>query len=545
VEKLNAELATLWDWADAAKKPLGIEGVHSETKNGYKVEGIYINAYKSAGGQDRIFFYYARPEKIEGKIPAYIELTGGGAPERSLWMARTYKCAVVDVEWRGLKNQFRSKWVDCNFDSMKSLTISLKDNPAFRLVTSIRRTIDFLQQQPEIDAQNIGCGGGSMGGYYTLLTAGVDDRVKFGLDELGAGHLGATDSRLGQFELTPEYKSLWLKAFDPYSYAGRTKAKIFMNLSAEDYFFWLGDGTAQYEAQFGEKRLCINPNFNHNEGPFGKKKHLALGWLDYAFGREHSFPEITEVRNNGSVYKIVASPEITSAVLCWSPGEKLNSSARYWSEVPAKKTANGWEAEIPATYAGLARNTFVTVSDAKGRMVSSVPTFTAGIDPVIEPGPLWSGNSLWDTASGIAAWRQIGANVRTGAPAKLELAADGHGLRISPGEDGKPDFSLVTNSAVLASGQAAKHQGLTLSVDAGGTPGNLKVILVRNFGAARDQQESASNVSYEAGKSMIELPWNQFVGRPDGSAFPFDGLRLEGARADGIPLEIQSIAFLK
>ena len=36
------------------------------------------------------------------------------------------------------------------------------------------RAIDFASQQPGTDMERLGCGGGSMGGYYTLLAAGVD-----------------------------------------------------------------------------------------------------------------------------------------------------------------------------------------------------------------------------------------------------------------------------------------------------------------------------------------------------------------------------------
>ena len=274
VKKLKEELKTLWDRGTDASQPLDPQVVYTESTNGYKVEGIYLDGYKGQAGQDRIFFYYARPEKIEGKIPAYIDLTGGSEPGRSLWLSETNQCAVIDVEWRGTKNRFRSQWVGCDFDSMKGLPASLKDNPAYRLVTGIRRTVDYLEKQPGIDARNIGCGGGSMGGYYTLLTIGVDDRLKFGMDELGAGHLADSDSSLGQFNLDRDGKAIWLQAFDPYNYAARTRAKIFMNLSADDYFFWLGDGLANYQALPGEKRLCITPNFDHDDGAFGKQKIL-------------------------------------------------------------------------------------------------------------------------------------------------------------------------------------------------------------------------------------------------------------------------------
>ena len=86
ISQLKEELATLWDKPNASQ-PLAAEVVYTESKNGCKVEGVYINGYTGPAGQDRVFFYYARPEKLAGKFPAYLELTGGSGPERSLWMA--------------------------------------------------------------------------------------------------------------------------------------------------------------------------------------------------------------------------------------------------------------------------------------------------------------------------------------------------------------------------------------------------------------------------------------------------------------------------
>ena len=42
------------------------------------------------------------------------------------------------------------------------------------------RTIDYLVTRPEIDAKRIGCIGVSMGGYRSLLLAGLDDRIAAG-----------------------------------------------------------------------------------------------------------------------------------------------------------------------------------------------------------------------------------------------------------------------------------------------------------------------------------------------------------------------------
>ncbi len=349
--KLEAELATLWDWEEQAKRPLNPEIVYSSVANGYRTEGIYINGYGDAAGQDRLFFYYSRPEPSDKKCPLYIELTGGGEADRGAWMARGYHCAVLDIEWRGSKNKFRSKWAAGGLGSMKELG-SLKANMVFRLVSGIRRAIDFAAQQPGTDLDRLGCGGGSMGGYYTLLAAGVDARIRFGMDELGAGYQAQTDSSLGQFELSPAEKALWIKAFDPYSHAPNTRAKMLMNLAANDYFFWLGDGLKNYEALAGEKTLCLSANFNHTEGSYGAAKHNAMAWLPYALGREPNYPAIDSFAQAGAVYRVRAKSgaSIQSASLYWSPGATSSGPpATGWKFPPPAKTASGRRKSPPAT----------------------------------------------------------------------------------------------------------------------------------------------------------------------------------------------------
>jgi cephalosporin-C deacetylase-like acetyl esterase len=542
-EALKKELATLWD-RPSVQEPLNVEIVFSEIKNGYKTEGVYINGFSGAAGQDRIFFYYSRPEKPTGKIPAYIEITGGGGPERGAWFASTNQCAVIDIEWRGAKNKFRSKWAGCNFETMKSLTTSLRDNPAYRLVTGIRRAIDFIETQPDIDTKKIGCGGGSMGGFYTLLSAGVDDRITFGFNELGGGNLADTSSSLGRFELDPERKAIWIKAFDPISYAGRTQAKMFFNLSANDYFFWLGDAVANYQALASEKRICISPNYNHNDGTFAEKKLGAKGWIDYTSGREASYLPTPELHESSGLYNVKTGPEAVGATLYWSPGANLAWPARYWVKVPAQKTSSGWQASVAAPHAGLARVAFMNVQDVKGRTVSSTPLETAGVDPATSAGPLWEGGAIWDKAAGIGAWRQIGPNVRSGSPAKLELKADA--LLVSPGHAEKPGFSIVTNSVYLASGPAPAARGLVIKLNAGAAAGKLTIPLVRNFGSGTGQVEHVATLDYGAKESTHEIAWNQFsFAKGPAPLFPFDALRIDGSRADGTPLEIQTIALLK
>ena len=81
MESLKRDLETLWD-RPAEVPPLDVEVVYEQVKDGYKTLGLYVNGYKGPAGQDRFFFYYHAPENGEKRIPAYIELTGGGGPDR-------------------------------------------------------------------------------------------------------------------------------------------------------------------------------------------------------------------------------------------------------------------------------------------------------------------------------------------------------------------------------------------------------------------------------------------------------------------------------
>lgn len=547
VEQLKAELAGLWDWKEQGSRPLAVETVYSELKNGYRVEGIYFNGYGDTNGQDRVFCCYARPEKIAIPIPAFIVLTGGSDPEGTLWLARGFKCAVMGLEWRSTKDKFRSKWAAGQLGSMQEMT-SLKSNLAFRLIRGIRRAIDFLSSQPGIDRQRIGCGGGSMGGYFTLLAAGVDDRVSFGMDELGAGHLDDSDSRLGQIDPDPQRKQIWLAAFDPHRYLARTKARLLMNLSANDYFFWLGDGVEDYQQLAGEKRLSISPNFNHNDGAFSAKKNSPFDWVKYCVGLEPSFPQIAAVKHAGMSHTLIpAEGTVVKAVtLYWSPGDRIPWPARYWAAVPARQNGDRWQAEIPARYAGVAGMTFMNLTDNKSRVVSSLPHVLSPASALQKPGVLWDGEQLWDTAAGAAAWRLVGPNVHRGVDGTVVKSVETNGLSVCPGKTAVGGrFALVSNSFVLAGACARQHRGLRLEVDGNGQPGELSVILVKNFGTVQGQKEYPFKLRYGAKNQEFRIAWAQFGDSllAGNDPLPFESIRFDGSRPDQSELTIRVTGF--
>jgi dienelactone hydrolase len=555
--QLDRELANLWDAGAIGRRPLEPQVVYSESNKagypGYKIEGVYVNGAQGGAGTDRVFFYYSRPKNVAGRLPVFLELTGGAKDETAnVWMASALRCAVVHVEYRCTDARFRSKWAGYPRPGRPAPTMqdmsSLRNNFLYRVVSGTRRIVDYLSAQPEIDAAKIGCGGGSMGGYLTLLLAGVDARIAFGVDELGAGWKSEPQGGFGTLWMPDDYKVLWSKAFNACLRAPGTKARIYVNLSSNDAAFPLGDGLDNYLALPGEKRLGICPNDNHASAGFAQEHWLPLfTWVPYCIGMESDYPQITSVRAKGDRYSMTVKDRaaVRRASLYWSPGENVAWPARYWKQIPATPADGSWQAQIPARYSGLAKRVFMTVVDDKGRRVSSLPALAPGADPRERAGPLWDGDQLWDAAQGVSAWRPVGGiAVRRGAMNSRVAFSPPHALTVGP-EMNDTRFTLLTNSIILAAGHATTHRGLELAIDGHGKPGEILVSLVRNAGSARTEVEFSHALRYGPAEARYRIAWSAFTSptNPGQSPLKFDGLRIDGARDDGSTLALAEVAL--
>lgn len=551
---LAAELPHLWEATAIGPPAAQPERVFAKTDNpgypGLTVEGYFIDGATSEAGTDRIFFYYARPTHPTGKVPIFIELTGGAKDETAnLWMASVLRCGVVHVEYRCADAQFRSRWAGtaATPPSMQDMS-SLRRNFLWRMIGGTRRVIDFLEAREEVDAARIGCGGGSMGGYLTLLLAGVDRRIAFGVNELSGGWKSPPLGRFGNLAMSEEHKAIWNDAFNAYRFAGTTKAQIYTNLAANDVFFWLGDGLDNHLALSGEKRLGICVNDNHSLASFGEEHFLPLfTWVPYCLGTETDYPRITACEGMGPRWRMTAADamDVRRVSLYWSPGENVAWPARYWKEIPAQAVDGGYEAVIPDEYARLARWTFMDLQDAKGRKVSSAPVFTPGDSQRDTACPLWDDHQLWDTRSGRSAWRPIEGTV-AGRPIKSHVDYEKPHRLLVGVATGAEQFSIVTNSVILAAGTAATHRGLEFTIDGLGKSGSLTIALVHDTGAVHSERALTCVVDYESKQKTYRIEWERFI--PDKPADPrspggFDGLRLSGSRPEGSPLAIDAISF--
>jgi dienelactone hydrolase len=521
------------------------------------VEELFISSEHTPAGPNRIFCAVARPEKTSGPVPVVLIFHGGGGHASgalALAAARRHPgMAGVAMDYNG---QFMpgpkgkvTQWKNVSRDRKFDLVPNLQNWPMWHNVIAARRTIDFLETQPWADKNRIGAVGISYGGWVALLLAGVDERVKCVTTGVSAGGAGVTSGRSAQqLRWEPaEQRALWLAHYEPLAHAPSTKAAVFFQLAANDLFFWLNGAAKNLEALPGEKGWVLRPNSNHGAGGPEVPDTAAPAFMRHVLLGAPALPQVSalQVSDDGLRYSWKANGPraLTRAVLNWSPGKAV-SPGRYWIEFPATHAGDTWSAQVPADFGKCAAQAFVNLGDERGLVVSSVLLVRDGLDPLTAAGPQWSGGQLWDVERGAAAWRTPAGWL----PKTVFEFVSPTGLKLGPDKGGK-DFALVSNSAILASGVAAQHQGLHLRVNGNGAAGTLKVTLLRDTNSL-DERAYTAEIKYPADASEHDLSWSAFklttknVTAPP-LPCPFDGVMFSGARENGQPLSIEAVKLVR
>ncbi len=129
------------------------------------------------------------PKSKEGKLPCVICIHGHMSnksellPVMEALAKEGYASIAIDVEWHGDRHE--------KGESMISLEFYRTRDAIVQTVIDLRRTMDFLQAQPEIDGNRLGYIGASLGGILGLVLAGVDTRIDAMVCVGGGGSLQA------------------------------------------------------------------------------------------------------------------------------------------------------------------------------------------------------------------------------------------------------------------------------------------------------------------------------------------------------------------
>ena len=168
--------------------PMKSETIDTIQGDGFVVEKII---YKAAPGRYVTAHLY-RPEKVEGRIPACVEMPGhsaagkGNGSSQAALMARNgIAVIVVDPLGQGERMQLIDKKGN-NLTRGATTEHTLLNVPYLLLGNSLAgqqfydnsRAIDYLLTREDIDPERIGCYGFSGGGTMASYLVALDDRIK-------------------------------------------------------------------------------------------------------------------------------------------------------------------------------------------------------------------------------------------------------------------------------------------------------------------------------------------------------------------------------
>ena len=171
-------------------RKIGAEVVSTEHKDGFILEKLLLDL----NGQQQVPAWFARPEKIEGKVPAilfshshggYYHLGKDELIKGNTYMPETpYAEALTQMGYCVLSIDH---WVFGERSGPRESAFfkeSLWKGQCMwgMMVYDSLRAMDYLCQRPEVDASRIGAIGMSMGSTMSWWTAALDTRVKVCVD---------------------------------------------------------------------------------------------------------------------------------------------------------------------------------------------------------------------------------------------------------------------------------------------------------------------------------------------------------------------------
>lgn len=160
-------------WVDAAPK---FERAGVIQENGYRIVKL---RYEVVPGMESVALLY-EPNQIKGKMPAILNVNGHGAGGKAVEQKQK-RCInqvrrgiiALSIEFIGF-GDLHSK--DNAHDNLGLLELSGK-NGAGLLYLAMRRGLDYLYNDPDVDRSRIGMTGVSGGGWQTIMLSSLDTRV--------------------------------------------------------------------------------------------------------------------------------------------------------------------------------------------------------------------------------------------------------------------------------------------------------------------------------------------------------------------------------
>lgn len=376
-------------------------------------EGVTLRSVVFRSRDDSEIFAVVASPQTPGKHPGMLVLHGGGecaAVDKAMaWAQRGYVAVAPDLP--GIADptkltETKGKWSSLKYGERR--WVAEPDAGAsilFDAVLAAMKSLYLLRAQPEVDPARIGVVGVSWGGYMTTMVCGLaGDQVRAGLALYGCGFFDRGYGQGNLSKLSPPERERWLNHLDAGRRVPDMKAAFFLAAASNDFFGWPRAAQATLDAIPGEKNHLFAPNANHKipvpggsvfdnkpAAPFtptafqpyptptgGKANWIAMEvpYFDYHLkGLGQPFPKVS-VQGTGDPhlarFGITAPHPLTKVEVYWAKAtpEVLTEDdvkKREWLALPATKTGETYEAQLPAE----AADWFALISDDRPVTVSS------------------------------------------------------------------------------------------------------------------------------------------------------------------------------
>jgi pimeloyl-ACP methyl ester carboxylesterase len=361
----------LWAGYDPRREPLDVEITKEWKQDGVLLRVVRYRIGIFKGRKSMMAAIYGYPEGGTN-LPGLVQIHGGGQSANVNAVLTNAKrgYACISINWAGNPlggvDDYQGKNTDWgavdatqnthndHFHSIqpdrKTLdsVASPRNNNWFLITLAARRTLTFLEQQPEVNGSELGVYGHSMGGNLTLYVAATDPRVKAGVITSAGGIDDESDNQKDTSFSNAAYATLV------------TCPLLFINPSDDFHGTILGVEDTARTIQSKDFRFVRPPQLNHRSMP--EFTVAGMLWFDHCLQGAAALPKTPDAAWNlsgpGAMPLMTVRPDAsqpcqsvdvyyTQDSLQTDPKAIANCINRFWRHVAARKTAVGWQARLP------------------------------------------------------------------------------------------------------------------------------------------------------------------------------------------------------
>ena len=380
-DQVPQNVADLWQDYDARKEPLDINVVQEWRSDGVVTQYVTFKVGTFKGADARVAAYYSFPDNGK-RNAAFVWSHGGGQRAergRGIYFAKQ-GFATLDINWLGRPME---DGIDENTDwgnvdptqgprfYAKALRKGWKRNlqpdehsidPVasprnanwFLLTVAARRAITFLEQQSEVNADQLGFSGYSMGGMITALTA-IDPRLKAVVPFVGGSGFKYIDFPGGiegsSIRLHFRDLELYKNTIDASVYWPLVKCPVLFISSSNDFHSTF-DRIYQSMKLLKHSDWRVSTNLHQNHGPGPEQWVLLNRWFNqYLKGIEQDIPvtppSTFNVKDETATFTVTPADQqrllATEVYFSYDP----NSRTRFWKRADSKHTGHSWSVNLP------------------------------------------------------------------------------------------------------------------------------------------------------------------------------------------------------